>query len=211
MNKVFQVLLDKMDVFAYVVYDPDSGDSVVIDPSCSPEKILKTVKENSLNVKAVVNTHGHADHTCGNYYIINETSAPLYIHKEDAALLAKFSSKMFSRALGGKGSPVPDYFLEDGQKINAGTLSLKVIHTPGHTKGGICIYDGTNLFTGDTLFTGDIGRTDLPGGSLEELKQSIKEKLLTLPDNTLVWPGHNYGNEKFSTIEREKRTNPYLE
>jgi len=210
MFKVHQVLQSRMDVFAYVVYDSQSGDCIVIDPSCSPGKVLKVVGESSLTVKAVVNTHGHADHTCGNHYIVKETGAPLYIHKDDASLLAKFSSKMFSKALGGKGSPVPDFFVDDNDEIEGGTVKLKVIHTPGHTAGGICLYDGNNLFTGDTLFTGDVGRTDLPGGSFEQLKNSIKEKLFALPDDTLVWPGHNYGSEIFSTIGKEKRTNPYL-
>ncbi|MDY0133267.1 MAG: MBL fold metallo-hydrolase [Desulforegulaceae bacterium] len=210
MFEVIQVLQSKMGVFGYILFDPESRDSIVIDPSCSPEKILKSVRENGLNVKAIVNTHGHADHVCGNHYLIKETQAPLFIHKDDAVLLAKFSTKMFSRALGGKGSPVPDFFVKDNDQIEGGTIKIKVIHTPGHTKGCICLYDGNNLFTGDTLFTGGVGRTDLSGGSFEQLEKSVREKLFILSDDTIVWPGHNYGNENFSTIGKEKLTNPYF-
>jgi glyoxylase-like metal-dependent hydrolase (beta-lactamase superfamily II) len=210
MIKVIQILQNKMQVFSYVVYDIYTNDCAVIDPSTEPEKILKTLDQNNLNLKAVINTHGHPDHVCGNSYILKNIKAPLYIHKKDAYLLGKISSRLFSRALGGKSSPSPDYFVEDNDIIESGSFSFEVIHTPGHTPGGICLFTDKNLFTGDTLFTGDVGRTDLPGASYEELVNSVKNRLFTLAPDTVVWPGHNYSEDKYSTIEKEKRTNPYI-
>ena len=207
--EVLQILQKKMDVYGYILADTQTGDCAVIDPSTEPEKILEAAKIRSYNIKAVVNTHGHADHTCGNFYILKKTGAKLYLHSGDKGLASKISSKLFSKALGGKSSPVPDFFVEDHDIIEAGSLSMEVIHTPGHTPGGICIYCMKNLFTGDTLFVGDVGRTDLPGGSYETLLESIKKKLYTLPGDTIVWPGHNYSEDEKSTIEKEIRTNPY--
>lgn len=210
MIKVIQILQSKMQVFSYIVYDADTNDCAVIDPSTEPEKILDAIDQNSLNLKAVINTHGHPDHTCGNSYILKNIKAPLYIHKEDAYLLGKISSRLFSRALGGKSSPEPDYFVEDNDIIESGSFSLEVIHTPGHTPGGICLFTDKNLFTGDTLFTGDVGRTDLPGASYKELVSSVKNKIFSLDPGTVVWPGHDYSGDKNSTIEKEKTTNPYI-
>jgi glyoxylase-like metal-dependent hydrolase (beta-lactamase superfamily II) len=111
--------------------------------------------------------------------------------------------------MGGKGSPKPSRLLEDNDIIEIGNSTLRVIHTPGHTPGSICLYGDGNLFTGDTLFVGAVGRTDLPGGSARQLLSSIREKLYTLPPETRVWPGHDYGEAPISSIEREMRTNPF--
>ena len=107
-------------------------------------------------------------------------------------------------------SPPADRLLSEGDEISVAGLALKVIHTPGHTPGGICLYDDGNLFTGDTLFVGAVGRTDFPGGSLEVLLRSIKEKILSLPDDTTVWPGHDYGGRPSSTVAYEKKHNLYI-
>jgi glyoxylase-like metal-dependent hydrolase (beta-lactamase superfamily II) len=106
-------------------------------------------------------------------------------------------------------SPPADIVVHDGDTISFGNQTLKVFHTPGHTPGGICLYNGTDVFTGDTLFVGAIGRTDFPGGNMNQFMQSIGEKLLVLPDDTVVWPGHGYGGSR-STIGEEKRSNPYI-
>jgi glyoxylase-like metal-dependent hydrolase (beta-lactamase superfamily II) len=111
--------------------------------------------------------------------------------------------------LGGKGSPGADALLQDGDIIRIGAVHLKVLHTPGHTPGSVCLYSESNLFTGDTLFVGAVGRTDLPGGSMKQLISSIHEKIYTLPGNTVVWPGHDYGPAPSSTVQHEKDTNPY--
>ena len=118
-------------------------------------------------------------------------------------------NRLFSGLLGGKGSPKPDILLRDGDTIEIGKGSLKVVHTPGHTGGGICLYTEGNVFTGDTLFVGAVGRTDLSGGSMDILLRSIREKIYSLPDDTIIWPGHDYGQYPHSTIEREMKTNPF--
>lgn len=208
--EILQILQKKMDVYGYIIADKNSGDCAVIDPSTQPDKLYYRATASDYKIKAIINTHGHGDHTCGNSYLIKKTGAPLYLHKKDASLAAKMSSRVFSRALGGRPCPTPDVYLENGDIIEAGSLLIEVIHTPGHTKGSICLYCEGNVFTGDTLFVGDVGRTDLPGGSFEQLKKSIKTALFTLPKDTIVWPGHNYSAENKSSIGKEIKTNPYL-
>ena len=115
-----------------------------------------------------------------------------------------------AQQMGFRPSPPVDSAVRDGDLISFGQEALKVIHTPGHTPGGICLYGRNNLFTGDTLFVGAVGRTDLPGGSLETLLQSLKDKIITLPEETVIRPGHDYGDQPTSTIAREKKSNPYL-
>lgn len=165
-------------------------------------KIIKEIEKGNLNVKYVLNTHWHPDHTVGNEYLREKLGALVIIHKDDAPMLNAGAS-----LLGLKVKPhQPDKTVTDGDLIRIGKICLKVIHTPGHTKGSICLLGKGAVFTGDTLFAGSIGRTDLPGGSFEEVIESIRNKLMTLPDETLVYPGHG----PFSSIGREKRTNPFL-
>ena len=137
------------------------------------------------------------------------TGAKLLIHADDAGRLGKVLHRTFSRMLGGKGSPRADVLLQDNEVIRIGAVRLKVLHTPGHTPGGICLYSEGHVFTGDSLFVGAVGRTDLPGGSMKQLLNSIHEKIYTLPGNTVVWPGHDYGPAPSSTVQREKDSNPY--
>ncbi len=207
---ITQIPLSKMATFAYIVADEMSKNCALIDPAFETEKILKTVKAKGYRVTHLINTHCHSDHSGGNAAIVAATGAKLLIHKKDAKYLKGLPNKMLTRALGGRKSPLPDTLLKDGDIIKIGEQTLAVIHTPGHTPGGICLYCDGNLFTGDTLFTGCIGRTDLPGGSLKQLVASVKKKLWCLPDNTTIWPGHNYGSATYSTIIKEKRTNPFI-
>ncbi|MFO7964480.1 MAG: MBL fold metallo-hydrolase [Desulfobacterales bacterium] len=206
---VKQVLLSKMDVFCYIIGDDDTGKCALIDPAFDTETILDEVDGFGFRVAAVINTHGHSDHSAGNSAIIEATGAKLYIHQADAKKLSGLAGSAFSRLLGGKRSPEANVFLEDGDTIPIGNTALNVIHTPGHTPGGICIHIPGHVFTGDTLFVGAVGRTDLPGGSMKQLLDSIHRKLYTLPGNTRVWPGHDYGEFPYSTIETEKKTNPF--
>ncbi len=208
MVMVRQIRVGMMATFCYIVGDEPSKTCAVLDPAFEVKKILKETESLGYKLTHVINTHGHLDHTRGNAQIIAATDAKLLIHELDAKKLKKILIRTFSRLLGGKGSPLPDRLLKDGDMIDIGETSLKVIHTPGHTMGGICLYTEGNLFTGDTLFVGAVGRTDLRGGSMLLLIQSIKEKLYTLPDDTIVWPGHDYGVTKNSTIAYEKKTNP---
>lgn len=207
--EIIQIPLAKMATFAYIAADRLSKTCALIDPAFETDKILGIVKEKNYRVTHLINTHCHSDHSAGNADIIARTGARLMIHRLDAKALKGFGNKLLTKILGGKKSPPPNRLLDDGDTINIGEKSLTVIHTPGHTPGGICLYCEGNLFAGDTLFVGSVGRTDLPGGSLNTLIASVKKKLYVLPGNTIVWPGHHYGATNYSTIEKEKRTNPF--
>ncbi len=204
---VRQIHLSTMDTFCYLVGDEGSKTCALIDPAFETRKILGEAKKDGYKVTHLINTHGHPDHSAGNAAIVANTQARLHIHKLDARLLRKITHSAFAWVLGGRGSPKPDVLLEDNDLIHVGETTLKVVHTPGHTPGGICLYAKGHIFTGDTLFVGAVGRTDMPGGSHKVLLQSIHDKVYSLPEETIVWPGHNYGPAPQSTIEREKRTN----
>jgi glyoxylase-like metal-dependent hydrolase (beta-lactamase superfamily II) len=198
-----------MAVFAYIVGDQERGEGLVIDPAGAVDGIIKTAKENGIGIKYIVNTHGHVDHMTGNAEMKTKTGAQIIVHKDDAELLMFMPSAVF-RLHGAEKSPYPDIIVNDGDDIRVGDISLKVIHTPGHTLGGISLYREGYVFTGDTLFVEAVGGTDFPGGSWPVLRHSIMEKLFTLPDDTKVMPGHNYGRTSSSTIGHEKAHNPYL-
>lgn len=198
-----------MALLCYLIMDELSRTAAVIDPAFDTAKILKHLSESGFTLTHIINTHGHADHTAGNAAILSATKAKLYIHREDASYLRGVLHKTFTFFLGGKGSPRPDVLLEDGKTITVGQTRLSILHTPGHSRGGISIHTEGHVFTGDTLFVGAVGRADLPGGSHRTLLSSIHEKIYTLPDHTIVWPGHDYGPYPHSTVGHEKATNPY--
>jgi hydroxyacylglutathione hydrolase len=181
-------------------------EAAVIDPGDDADRILMTLATENLSVKYLVNTHGHFDHVGANKRMKEVTGAPLAIHPEDVPMLSQLSRSAASFGLAADNSPEPDLLLNDGDTVAFGDITLTVIHTPGHSRGGICLYTKGHLFAGDTLFAGSIGRTDLPGGDYDTLIASIKEKLLALPDDTIVYTGH--GPE--TTIANEKRMNPFL-
>ena len=206
--EIKQIFIPRMANFSYLIGDPGTRTCAVIDPTFDPQKILSEVHAGGYTVKYVINTHAHSDHTSGNAQIINATGARLCIHKDDAQQLAKVLSRAISRVMGGKGSPRADCLLVDHDVIQLGQIELQVIHTPGHTPGSICIYTPGHVFTGDTLFVEAVGRTDLPGGSFQQILASVHERLYTLPADTRVWPGHDYGPSPASTIGHEKQNNP---
>ena len=207
---VHQIKLASMANFCYLIGDESTRSCALIDPAFETDRILSLVQTQGYRATHLINTHCHSDHTAGNAAIVSATGAKLLIHKQDASRLGKLFNSAFSRILGGQGSPRPDVLLQDGDIIEIGQTSLEVLHTPGHTPGGICLYGEGNLFTGDTLFVGAVGRTDLPGGSLDVLLESLEKKLIVLPPETVVWPGHDYGETPSSTIGREMETNPYI-
>lgn len=206
---VKQIFIPRMANFCYMAGDPETGTCAVIDPAFDAKRILGAINAAGYRITHIINTHGHADHVSANADIIKETDAHLCIHESDAKQVAGFLNRSFSRVLGGKGSPGADCLLKDGDRVAVGKTELRIIHTPGHTPGSICIYADGHLFTGDTLFVGAVGRTDLAGGSASTLLSSIRDKLYTLPDDTIVWPGHDYGDSPSSTIGREKAENPF--
>ena len=209
--KIIQSQVSQMAIFAYIVGCEKTGQALIIDPAGSEEMLVKKADEHGFAITKIVNTHGHADHTCGNHRMKELTGAPIVVHPGDAETMVNAHSADFSRMLGCEVTPPPDEFMEDGAAITAGDeVSLQVLSTPGHTPGCVCLYTPGHVFTGDTLFVGAVGRTDLPGGSWPTMLRSIQERLLTLPDETVVWPGHNYGARPSSTIKQERETNPYL-
>ena len=195
--------------FCYLIGDEGSKTCALIDPAFETERILAEGQSLGYKITHIINTHGHSDHTAGNRAIKTATGADLLIHALDAGRLGKVLHSTFSRVLGGKGSPGADVLLQDSDVIQIGAVHLKVLHTPGHTPGSVCLYTEGHVFTGDTIFVGAVGRTDLPGGSMKQLVSSIHEKIYTLPGNTVVWPGHDYGPAPSSTVQQEKDTNPY--
>ena len=208
--EIEQMKVGSMDVFCYMVSCPETNEALVIDPAGDEERIVERIKQKDLNLKYIVNTHGHPDHSCGNDKVKALTGAEIIMHEFDDEMFTSAEGQSMARQWGFTPSPPADITVKDGDEIVVGDVSLKVIHTPGHSPGGICLLGDGNLFTGDTLFVGAIGRTDLPGASVEQFMKSIKERLLTLPDETIVWPGHDYGFKPSSTVAEEKGTNPFL-
>lgn len=204
-----QMTVGSMAVCCYIVKCEETGKGMIIDPGGNEDEILAACEQEKIDVVYIVNTHGHPDHVCGNGRIKEATGAEIVMHKADVDFFALPEVINYFSMLGLAASPPPDKLVEDGDVISAGSISLEVIHTPGHTPGGICLYSAPDLFTGDTLFVGAIGRTDFPGGDMKEFMRSIKERLLMLPAETIVWPGHGYGGLR-STIGEEKRSNPFI-
>jgi hydroxyacylglutathione hydrolase len=184
-----QLDVGHMDNFCYLVGCEKTRKAVVIDPGAEVDRIVSEAHKDGLVIQYIVNTHGHGDHTAGSTRLKALTGANIIIHTLEAAAV-----------------PQADILLSGDQELKVGEITFKVFHTPGHTPGGICLYAEGNLFTGDTLFVGDSGRTDLTGGHRPTLAASIR-RLMTLPDDTLVWPGHDYGPTSSSTIGWEKRHN----
>jgi len=207
--RIKQMTVGMMGVCCYIVACDETGEAVIIDPGGNEEDILTACQEDNLKIKYIINTHGHPDHVCGNRRLKDVTGAKIVMHTADADFFGQTQVKQFFSQLGLPASPPADKRVTHGDTLVFGKETLTVIHTPGHTPGGICLYSKPNLFSGDTLFAGGVGRTDFPGGSTQELLNSIKGQLLTLPPDTIVWPGHGYGGES-STIAQEKTGNPFL-
>ena len=204
------MILGDFQTNCYVVRENESAsDCVLIDAGLDARDLVAFLHEHHLRPVAVVLTHGHIDHIEGLGAIRKAfAGVKVYIHKLDADLLADPDVNLSALAGGNFVTERADVLLEDGQTIKEAGVSLVVLHTPGHTPGGICLYAEPEavLFSGDTLFADSVGRTDFPGGSMEQLLAGIRDKLLNLPDQTVVRPGH--GNR--TTIGREKRLNPFL-
>lgn len=199
-----------LEVNCYILGDEKTRQTACIDPGGNAEEILGVIEQEKLSLQYIINTHGHFDHVGGNGSLKKATGARLAMHEKDAVLLRNAASQSALFGLGAVSSPAPDMLLKDGDEIKVDNLTLNVIHTPGHTPGGICLLIANQkpeiLFTGDTLFAGSIGRTDLPGGSYKDIIASIKGKILPLGGDIRVLPGH--GPE--TTIEQERKFNQFL-
>ena len=206
---IFEILtVGPLAVNCFILGDPSTGDGVVVDPGDEAERILAAVQRLGLTIRDVINTHGHFDHVGGNRQVIAATGARLLIHRNDSPFLGRAVDTASIYGLSTENSPPPDEHLEDGRVIRVGGFPIQVLHTPGHTPGGCCLLlEGQGkIITGDTLFAEGVGRTDFPGSSHEDLIAGIRTKLMTLPDDTVVYPGHGPS----TTIGHEKRYNPYI-
>jgi hydroxyacylglutathione hydrolase len=181
-------------------------EAVVIDPGGDTDKILLLLADSNLKVKYIINTHGHFDHVSGNGQMKSATAADILIHPLDADMLGMLSSNAAIFGISVENSPPCDRTIEEGDKISFGEIILEVIHTPGHTPGGISLFTNGIVFVGDTLFAGSIGRTDFPGGDFDTLVSSVQNKLFKMDNDVRVLSGH--GPE--TTIDREKRFNPFV-
>ncbi|HQL42440.1 MAG: MBL fold metallo-hydrolase [Spirochaetes bacterium] len=199
-----QLLVSPMDVFCYLLVCPITKEAVLIDPAADFDTIMQAIHKHNAHVKYIINTHGHFDHTSGNDSMMKLTGAELLIHENDVRQLTGITNRLMSHINRGSASPKPLHTVKEGDTIIFGNEKLTVLHTPGHTPGGICLYSPGNIFTGDTLFTEGMGRTDLPGGSYQQIMESIY-RILSLPDDTVVWPGHHYGRFPKSTVAEQKR------
>ena len=188
---VEQIHVGHMDNFCYLVACPETKKAAIIDPGADKDRILAYINEHALTVEFILTTHFHFDHTDAAPSLRQETGARLAMHEAD---IPYYQQEV-------------DVVVHDGDTIQVGdTVRLQVLHTPGHTPGGVCYYGDGKLFTGDTLFVGDSGRTDLPYGHRPTLGASIR-KLMQLPENTVIMPGHDYGQKPISTLAQEKRHN----
>jgi glyoxylase-like metal-dependent hydrolase (beta-lactamase superfamily II) len=183
-----------LDNFSYLVHDPATHEAALVDPGMDASEALSIIRDEGLDLRYVINTHHHSDHTASNGEVIEAEGAKLVASREDGSNLSR----------------KPDIWVSDGDEIELGQRVIKFFKTPGHTPGGICmIVEGEFLLTGDTLFIGDCGRCDLPGGSLKEMFESL-QKLKDLGDDLVVFPGHDYGDRPYDTLGNQKRMSGVL-
>jgi glyoxylase-like metal-dependent hydrolase (beta-lactamase superfamily II) len=190
----------------YLIAAPGSSDAVIIDPGEEPDRFLATAKREGLRIRDIWLTHAHVDHISGVSEVQAATGAPISLHPADRPLYDNLPQQAAWFGLQVDPAPPPDRELQHGQELALGSLRFAVRHTPGHSPGSVCFVTGGLVIGGDVLFQGSIGRTDLPGGSFERLIRSIREELLVLPDQTVVYPGHGPP----TTIGAERAGNPFL-
>ena len=202
------LVVGPLDVNCYLLWSGPEKLGVVVDPGGDVEEIEKAVRSEGLSVRYIINTHGHFDHVGGNGELSEALDVPVAIHPADVPLVEGAHIQGGHMGVPTAEQPSPSVALEDCGEIRAGELVVKILHTPGHSPGGVCLYveDEGVLITGDTLFAGSVGRTDLPGGSFDALMASIREVILPLGDEVRIFPGHGSS----STIGEEKEINPFI-
>jgi glyoxylase-like metal-dependent hydrolase (beta-lactamase superfamily II) len=207
--KVQMFAVGRVSTNCYIVSCEETGEAVIVDPAfdrlTEAEEILRIIDETCLKLKSIVNTHGHPDHTCGNRIIKEKFNVPILVHEKDAHYLGETGLRI-AQIFGFGGSPPADVLLQNGDLVKFGKTTLRVVHTPGHSLGGISLVGTMEVFTGDTLLKGSIGRTDFPDSSTVDMMNSLA-KLACLSDSLVVYPGHG----STTTIGEEKRSNPFLQ
>lgn len=201
---VYTYPLGPLQTNGYLVVNQATGQALIIDPGMNPGTLVQKAKE--YQVKAILLTHGHFDHMGGVEEVRQTFKAPLYIHPVEQSFLQSGERNLSSNWFGAIVTSPAEKEYEDGDFLEVAGFKIKVLHTPGHTPGSVSLLIGENLFSGDTLFERGIGRTDLPGGSFLQIKESIFDKLFTLPDDIKVYPGHGSP----TTVGREKEENPFF-
>ena len=207
---IHRLVVGPLQANCYVAACPRTREAAIVDPGGDADRIAARVLEEGLRPRCIVNTHAHPDHAGANAALKARFGVPVLMHRAEAAMLRHAEPLLQRLGLPFEPPPPPDALLEDGDAIAPGEIVFRVVHTPGHSPGGICLLHDLSsppiLLSGDTLFAGSVGRTDLPGGSQEALEASIRYRILPLPDETLLLPGH--GPE--TTLGRERNSNPYL-
>ncbi len=202
----------ELGVMCYLVMCPATARAAIVDPGAEPERISELVRRANATVDFILCTHGHPDHLLAAPELARMLGGvPIAMHEADARFFATDQGRhVATRELGLSPPPAPDIRLHDAQVLRVGEQEIKVLHTPGHSPGSVCYLAEGELFTGDTLFVDAVGRTDLGGASMDELLRSINQKILPLPDQTMIRPGHDYGPRPFATLGEQKRTNPFI-
>lgn len=200
-----RLIVGPLEENTYIIGDELTKQAIVIDPGDEPDRIIEIIKDRGLHVHSIICTHTHFDHVGAVGDIKKTTGARILIHKDDQQIYETAKDQAAFWGYDVDDVPLPDGFIDEGDNIQVGSINFRVMHTPGHSPGGICLYGDGVLITGDTLFKGSVGRTDFPGGSKEDLKKSFR-RLLGLPENTKIFSGH--GAE--STVGMEKKTNYFV-
>ena len=191
----------------FIIADLDSRSAALVDPTMQSHPLLDFIHRRGLKLEYIFNTHGHSDHIFNNAYFKENTGAKIMIHEGDLPLMERLTQSSLNYGIKATPSPEPDEYLEDGSTIMVGDVEVRVLHTPGHTPGSTCLYVDGGLFTGDTLFMSSIGRFQGPGGSGPALIHAVKHKVFSLPDDTVIYPGHGPP----TTVGQERRYNPFFQ
>ena len=203
--KIDNIVVGALQVNCFIVYDEDSHDAIVVDPGAEAEKIIRLIEDRKLKVSRIVCTHAHFDHVGAVTKLKEKTGAAVMLHKGDSDIYMRADKQGALWGFQIEQPPAPDMYLLEGDEIAVGKFSLKVLHTPGHSPGGISLYGEGVILTGDTIFAGSVGRTDFPGGSAKELKRSFA-RIIALPPETRIFSGHGPS----TTVKYEKKDNFFV-